>query len=74
MDRNVDRPGPPRRGSSLTPEEVQQGIAFRKKALKSPDTDLGSIARTAPVLSTSPSHPVPVVTDADVRLRMLHFP
>ncbi|RPD60668.1 hypothetical protein L226DRAFT_576721 [Lentinus tigrinus ALCF2SS1-7] len=56
---------PGRRGSSLTPEEVQQGIEFRKKALKSPDVDLGSIARTAPAISTSPSQPTSIVTDAD---------
>ena len=67
MNDQPERPAvPERRASSLSPEEVQQGIEFRKKALKSPDTDLGSIARTAPALSTSPKQPVPVVTDADV--------
>lgn len=57
---------PERRASSLSPEEVQQGIEFRKKALKSPDVDLGSIARTAPALSTSPKQPTTIVTDAQV--------
>ncbi|KAI0752589.1 hypothetical protein C8Q80DRAFT_1117971 [Daedaleopsis nitida] len=57
-------PVPERRASSLSTEEVQQGIEFRKKALKSPETDLGSIARTAPALSSSPTEPVTVVTDA----------
>ena len=61
------RPLPERRGSELTPEEVQQGLALRKNALKSPGVDLGSIARTAPALSTSPERPVPVVAGADVR-------
>ena len=46
---------------------MKQGIEFRKKALKSPDVDLGSIARTAPALSTSPDRPVPIVAAADVR-------
>ena len=59
-----------RRGSALTAEEIKQGIEFRKKALKSPDTDLASIARTAPVLSTSPTHPIPIVSDANVCIRV----
>ncbi|TBU57912.1 hypothetical protein BD310DRAFT_928247 [Dichomitus squalens] len=65
VNNDAERPAPQRRGSSLSPEEVQQGIEFRKKALKSPNTDLGSIARTAPALSTSPKYDVPVVTDAN---------
>ncbi|KAI0695075.1 hypothetical protein C8T65DRAFT_709143 [Cerioporus squamosus] len=60
-----ERPAPERRNSPLSPDEVQQGIEFRKKALKSPDTDLGSIARTAPAISVSPTQPTPIVTDAD---------
>ncbi|PIL28843.1 hypothetical protein GSI_08889 [Ganoderma sinense ZZ0214-1] len=63
--REAERPATERRGSALTAEEIKQGIEFRKKALKSPDTDLASIARTAPVLSTSPTHPVPIVSDAN---------
>ena len=35
---------------------------------KLPDIDLGSIARSAPVLSSSPERSVPVVTDAEVRI------
>ena len=46
---------------------MKQGIEFRKKALKSPDLDLGSIARTAPALSTSPDRPAPIVAAVDVR-------
>ena len=34
-------PVPERRASSLSQEEIQQGIEIRKKALKSPDVDLG---------------------------------
>ncbi|KAI8989002.1 hypothetical protein BD414DRAFT_415177 [Trametes punicea] len=60
------RPTTERRPSELTPEEIKEGIAFRKKALKSPDADLTTIARTAPVISTSPTQPTPIVTDADV--------
>ncbi|KAJ8488581.1 hypothetical protein ONZ51_g3463 [Trametes cubensis] len=55
--------------SSLTPEEVQQGIEFRKKALKSPDVDLASIARTAPAISASPTQSTPVVSDADTKVK-----
>ena len=53
---------------------MKQGIEFRKKALKSPDLDLGSIARTAPALSTSPDRPAPIVAAADVRRRPAHSP
>ena len=62
------RPVPERRAPSLSAEEMKQGIEFRKKALKSAETDLGSIARTAPALSSSPPQPVSVVTDAQVRV------
>ena len=68
MNRDAERPQTERRGSSLTPEEVQQGIEFRKKALKSPDVDLASIARTAPAISASPTQSTPVVSDADVSI------
>ncbi len=57
-----ERPAP----EPLSPEEVQQAIEFRKKALKSPDTDLRSIARTAPAVSVSPKQSTPIVPDADV--------
>ncbi|KAH9848136.1 hypothetical protein C2E23DRAFT_845546 [Lenzites betulinus] len=68
---NTDAEPPPaeRRGSSFTPEDIQQGIEFRKNALKSPTVDLGSIARTAPAISTSPTQATPVVTDADTKVR-----
>ncbi|KAI0672157.1 hypothetical protein C8Q78DRAFT_1077719 [Trametes maxima] len=65
VNHDAERPKTERRGSSLTPEEVQQGLEFRKNALKSPFTDLGSIARTAPAISTSPSQSSPIVADAD---------
>ncbi|CDO76135.1 hypothetical protein BN946_scf184332.g5 [Trametes cinnabarina] len=65
VNESANRPRAERRGSELTPEEIKEGIAFRKKALKSPDADLTTIARTAPVISTSPTHPTPIVTDAD---------
>ncbi|KAH9925008.1 uncharacterized protein BXZ73DRAFT_103386 [Epithele typhae] len=58
----VPRPATER---SLSAEEFQQGIEIRKRALKSSDVDLGSIARTAPVVSTSPKQPVAIVSDAD---------
>ncbi|EIW53245.1 uncharacterized protein TRAVEDRAFT_60776 [Trametes versicolor FP-101664 SS1] len=67
VNSDAERPPTERRGSSFTPEEIQQGIEIRKKALKSPDVDLGSIARTAPAISTSPSQSTPIVTDADNR-------
>ena len=73
MNDRAERPKPERRGSSLSPEEVQQAIEVRKKALKSPDVDLGTIARTAPAISSSPTQPTAIVTDADVRVRLL-FP
>ena len=63
----VKRPAPERRSSFLTTEELKEAVEIRKKALKSPDVELGSIARTAPALSSSPERSVPVVTDADVR-------
>ena len=66
MNDRAERPKPERRGSSLSPEEVQQAIEVRKKALKSPDVDLGTIARTAPAISSSPTQPTSIVTDADV--------
>lgn len=66
MNDRSERPKPERRGSSLSPEEVQQAIEVRKKALKSPDVDLGTIARTAPAISSSPTQPTAIVTDADV--------
>ena len=75
MNNAAERPAvPERRASELSPEEVQQGIEFRKNALKSADVDLGSIARTAPALSTSPKQAVPIVADAEVRTynSMLH--
>ncbi|KAI0366526.1 hypothetical protein BV20DRAFT_1115260 [Pilatotrama ljubarskyi] len=65
VNHDAERPKTERRGSSLSPEEIQQGLEFRKKALKSPDVDLGAIARTAPAISTSPNQPTPIVTDAD---------
>ena len=70
----VKRPAPERRSSSLTTEELKEAVEIRKKALKSPDVDLGSIARTAPALSSSPERSVPVVTDADVRLDSAAIP
>ncbi|KAI0658072.1 hypothetical protein C8Q70DRAFT_1107001 [Cubamyces menziesii] len=69
VNRDAERPQTERRGSSLTPEEVQQGIEFRKKALKSPDVDLASIARTAPAISASPTQSTPVVSDADTKVK-----
>ncbi|OSD01000.1 hypothetical protein PYCCODRAFT_1436782 [Trametes coccinea BRFM310] len=65
VNEGADRPKTERRGSALTPEEIKEGIAFRKKALKSPDVDLASIARTAPAISSSPTHSTSIVSDAD---------
>ena len=62
------RPVPARRGSVLSDQEIREGMEVRRRALKSPDVDLGSIARSAPVLSSSPERSVPVVTDAEVRI------
>ena len=74
MNERAERPKPERRGSSLSPEEVQQAIEVRKKALKSPDVDLGTIARTAPAISSSPTQPTSIVTDADVRVSLTFVP
>ncbi|KAI0761347.1 hypothetical protein BD413DRAFT_617084 [Trametes elegans] len=65
VNHDAERPKGERRGSDLSPEEIKQGIEFRKKALKSPDVDLGSIARTAPAISSSPNQPTTIATDAD---------
>ncbi|KAJ2981029.1 hypothetical protein NUW54_g10926 [Trametes sanguinea] len=67
VNEGADRPKTERRGSALSPEEIKEGIAFRKKALKSPDVDLAAIARTAPAISSSPTQPTPIVSDADTK-------
>ncbi|PCH40924.1 hypothetical protein WOLCODRAFT_24360 [Wolfiporia cocos MD-104 SS10] len=63
---SVERPTAARRTSSLTEEELMQAREFRKRALKSPDVDLSSIARTSAAVSVSPpNRNVPITADAE---------
>ncbi|KAI0088374.1 hypothetical protein BDY19DRAFT_950596 [Irpex rosettiformis] len=62
-------PPQPRRESKSSPplseEEKSQAVEYRKKALKSPDLDLGAIARTSSAVSNhSPEPVIPVTSDA----------
>jgi len=61
----VERPHAARRTSSLSEEELQQAREFRKKALKSDNVDLASIARTSAAVSVSPPNRNIPITDAE---------
>ncbi|EIN14589.1 hypothetical protein PUNSTDRAFT_49326 [Punctularia strigosozonata HHB-11173 SS5] len=52
--------------SSLSQEERDNAVKFRKNALKADGIDLGSIARTSAAVSTSPpNQSIPITNDAD---------
>ncbi|KIP04824.1 hypothetical protein PHLGIDRAFT_19880 [Phlebiopsis gigantea 11061_1 CR5-6] len=50
---------------SMSPEERQKALNFRKNAFKSPNVDLASIARTSGAVSHSPTDTTAVTSDAD---------
>lgn len=50
---------------SMSPEERQKALSFRKNAFKSPNVDLASIARTSGAVSHSPTDTTAVTSDAD---------
>ncbi|KAF7795710.1 hypothetical protein EIP86_006875 [Pleurotus ostreatoroseus] len=51
--------------ASVTEEDREKALQFRKNAFKSPDVDLAAIARTSSAVSTSPPSTTVVVSDAD---------
>ncbi|KAJ3555816.1 hypothetical protein NM688_g2365 [Phlebia brevispora] len=51
--------------ASVTDEDREKALQFRKNALKSPNVDLASIARTSAAVSTSPPSATPVMSAAD---------